>query len=797
MGCWINNFMEFEKKRGPNRLILNFYYIPEKGEKTKTAKAFIPIDVIVPSQFVHQSKTDAPELQIDQDEILRKMPYSLKGIGSFFIYQFPLPKDPSILNRLPRVFQKGNYDKLLKFGGFFPNRKLKISSALEDMLLEEEECELVPEDLSQIEFGDFVSSKELQRANSIFVDIEKPLWKKEDERILLKEREKLLKESKRYQKNKTKENPSEEKKRIKRLDDLEKKLSIEVDQVGKVNLAEERFNADVSYVTAIWNWNGKRIKEIYVIDSNEEIDEKRVRDYNLLKFKDESSLISSFLKNLHERKPLISYGHNQVYDWTQLREAASSSGIFFDPAIKGVRPRRDFVRQFLQRLKEDLLYFDTLWMAGIAYPHLKQKSFGSSLKLASVAQFLGIPFEKPMSHEDLRYREMQAIAGKTPEIRKKARAEMLDYSAGDVDVLPIMVDEMNFLPIIERVKKVVPFATLTEIAFSSNVMNSFHEYKHFLKRKNLPFHGYSQKQRQDELQIFKKRYPSLKKKMMKHVGFEKAEEGEYRNVTEFLFSLEGAMPNILRRISPEFYRILENCDSNSRISFLQYARSLMISPMTDYYFARREEKNLDFVGEYLGHRKDQEVYLSGIGDKLGWETRAALLGSFKFLKNHFRSIYVPLKKEGRALIRPIKKNLETIEYPKIMENDADLFLVSENEENLRKMLTPFNQRKLTSFVTNFGKFFDLINEKNLNLEETYGFITLNRTLDARRRFSARYGFPVETLKREIGSAYRSLFDSVKNSEGRFLEQRGDYLFIENAENIPNCVPVRKLENYSI
>ena len=127
----------------------------------------------------------------------------------------------------------------------------------------------------------------------VIIDIEKPLWRKEDEKINLKRREQLLKAS-------AKDKFQERKERIKSLvGRLEKKLTVNIDGVGEARLFDEALRADISFVTAYWSddQRGKE-KEIYLLDPREECQKDEHNDYKLKKFKTEKELVMALTPSL-------------------------------------------------------------------------------------------------------------------------------------------------------------------------------------------------------------------------------------------------------------------------------------------------------------------------------------------------------------------------------------------------------------------------------------------------------------------------------------------------------------------
>ena len=285
--------------------------------------------------------------------------------------------------------------------------------------------------------------------------IEKRTWKR-----YIKARKKLIKDAK---KNKPKKIQ-----RQKAIKNLEQRLTIQVKGVGEVKLYEEKFDAAVSFIAAEWHNTGKNketIKELLVLDPRSEFEKNSVNKYEVKKFKTENQLIKYFIEANKKRKPVFSSGHNQVYDVTQTRFAADENKELFSPGIEKIKPRRDFVRYFYQRMREDLIYIDSMRIAANMHTYLMQKSLGTSLKLADVANFFGTEFKKSLTHEQLRTVEIQRLFGKTKEIRKKATKQISDYAAGDVKPVIDIVQKSKQLSLIEKLKYVLPFCTYTEISF--------------------------------------------------------------------------------------------------------------------------------------------------------------------------------------------------------------------------------------------------------------------------------------------------------------------------------------------
>lgn len=811
MGFWFNNFSEFERKqKQKNRLILNFCYI-SSSPKQKNVKVFVEQNVKVPTGFINQEVSREILSSFSGNNNFRDLTIQKKSRGKFDVLSVEVQNEKTILNKLPPYFQTGNYDKLFRFGGFYPERKVILNNKLEKLF--EENKELESKDLSGINFGEFLSEKELKNLPYVVIDIEKPLWKKDFEKRDLRWRENFLKAEKKYfklskieQEIKVQKDKHEQRQRI--IKNLEEKLTVEIEGVGKVKLYDENFNSEVSYVGTIWGKGKNKKKEMYVIDSNNEIVRKRYKGFKILKFKDEKELISGFLDSLHKRNPIISYGHNQVYDITQLRFGAEDNKLIYDPAVKEIKPRRDFVRSFLQRLREDMIYLDTLWLSRIFYPYLNQKRFDTSHKLADVAQFLGIDFSKSQTHEELRFTELKRLVGETKEIRKKAIDEMLFYSCGDLDVTHEIVNKINFLPLISKIKEILPFSTFSEIAFSTNSMNKLHEFNHFKKNGNLPYYGYASKERQDKLQIFKKRFASKKKELLNWTGFKKANSGEYENVQEFYLPLEDWTKEIAFKVNSELENHYNETKNNAQehFAFLQYLKSYMKEIFADYYFVRRDEKIYQFTKNFIGmdnHALNENF--NKIRNNFGEEKLNNIIGSFRYLKNHFRSIYVSLDGRDRAILRPALEfnqgKLFESDFPRIMKNDSDLFLLRKNSESIRKNLSQANTKNLDSFLGNFETFEGYLNSSANGFSNSqdliYSYIYLDRFSSGKKKFFSVYGVSVNELTEKIKTGYKNLFEEMKQKNLKFLDNVGDYIFVQGEGELNSAVKIRELEKFVV
>ena len=800
MVYWFCNFQEFERKKiETNRLALNFYYVPDKGEEARSMKFFARTDVKIPTGFIHERKTeDIKKIKeaLEQDPNLNGFLLEEKKHGKFHVLQLHIPNEKKLKDKVKKIsskFQVGDYDKLLKLGGFFPDRKVVIPSVLEQIINSaktietkkgiEKEIDLFP--LYGLFENHSLTSEELLELPKMFWDIEKPLWKKPYEKNLIERRKMVL-----GLRGEEKYNNLIAQSRIEKITKrLEDRLTIEVDKVGKVGLWKEGYDAKVSHISVIWkNCNNEKYgKSLLVLDPNDEVRDEQINGFEIITFKTEKQLIAEFTDMCHEKKPVASVAYNGVYDATQVRFAGEKLKIKFDPAIKGVQPRRDFVRKFYQRMRPDLMYFDPMRLNDIWFPWLKQRSLGTSLKLEAVSKFHGLDFTKELTHEDLRTVNLQAFFGKTKEVRVNAHKKLMQYAAGDVEPLQWMMENLGFYSLLSKLKEIMPYCTYTELSFSTGCVDKYLDKKHFDRTGNKRFTGEKQKIRQNELQIFKKRFPSLKKKMLQHTGIEtKQVKGKHENVYELYLPLEEWLINTMTRWAPEFWKLNKQVDEDEKIAYLQYVKELQKKNMlNDYYFARREGK----IFQKKGINTDKFIELEKRIEK---ETIDSFLGSFERLKKQFRSIYVAaVKVKKSSLLRTTQKNLSQVEIPEIMEKDVDLYLLREHAQQIYPYLTKAKKSELTRFLSNFESFeslWDTIREQVIDLSETpQDFVFLynqyRRKSEREAKFNAQYKISVPILTQYIARAYGNLADELKKYNAKVVDMKGDYLFVTADEKI--------------
>ena len=649
MDFWLNHFIEFERKRKrANRLVLNFSHVHgglqdgnlvNLGKVSDRIKVYVPVNVRVPTWFLTPTMAEEITRGVKEDPVLESLLVERKRAGRFEVLEVEVQNSPDLLGKLRKLgFRTLDCCKMLKYRGFYPERKVVLEDRLLSDIGEKDEIELP--DLNSIRFGDFLTLEEARKLPYVLIDIEKPLWRRPREKELYNLRKKLLavKEDKKT-------------KQINRIvKKIEERLSWLDPEVENANLYDDAFNADISYVGTTWVIGDERIKELYIIDSRGEVDAEECKGFKILKFRSEIELLKSLRSAFRERKPLVAIGHNQIYDYSQIRFASDDNDLVFDPAVKDVRLRRDFVRSYSQRPREDLIYIDTMWFGKIKHPYLNQSRFGTSFKLEALATHLKVDFKKSLTHEQLREVEFRRLAGSTLEIRKRAASQMIEYTISDIGVTEEIFHILDPWPVLVAMKKPLPFCTYTEVAFSPNIMGRLHEYNHFSNAGNLLHSGFKRGQKQTELQIFKKEFPGLKEAHLKMAGLEKAPKGNYENVSEYYVSVESWLLDLAFSINPELREAHSVLKDTDEFAFLQYLRAYMMQVFSDYFHTNTSEdqdaKNISEERDASTIFEEKEASRRRFYARYGFDTKKLR----KKIREGYRNLAMDINENGMRYI---------------------------------------------------------------------------------------------------------------------------------------------------
>lgn len=778
---WLNHFFLYgSSPKKENPLTLGFSQL-DGGDERRKCVLLLPISIPtrpIPEECLDSLKQELNELGLG-DCPLREKSRSSPGGHHYVTLEIMLPNERSLLHRLPKAFQTGDYGKRFRFD-FFPEQVFPSPEYAEEVLKGGHESH-EPE---------FMSEGEFRGLPYVVLDIEKPLWKKEHEKNWIERREKVLKALK-------KEGDESRQERMRRVvSGLERRLTLNIEGVGEAKLFTPTLSADVSFVTAVWgDGKGGEEKEIYLLDPGNECSQSNFEAFKVRTFANEKELVVALTREFHSRKPVVSFGHNQVYDYTQLRFAAESHKDAFDPGVEGQQPRRDFVKTFLQRLREDLIYIDTMWLAQLFFPYLRQRSLGTSLRLEPVANHLGIPFSKSLTHEELREVEARRLLGKTPEIRKEALEKLIQYSSGDIDVTHEIAKRIPYAPLLTWMKRVLPFSTYSKLAFSGNSAREVHDFRYYQKHGCLPYFGFATKERLDEQQFFTPFLERTKRNALSSHGVKKARNGEYSDVSEWYLPLESWLflyaVGIAGRDLASAHATLTK-DPKTRLAFFQYVKSMLKDPLIDLLLTRR----------YESQAREAKDFLSPKG-LLPFEGRALTEPAFREseldeLCKHYRamerawfSLTPELGREKKSLL----DTLDTTYCPGL----ALYVRMQEHKKELRDGMSSSQKADLSRALNGLERFFHASDSVGEGVNQA--FLATQKALVERskRRFFARYGFDSADFGKKFDEYYAALTQDLKDNGAEFLEAKGDYIFLRGVtgKDLKFAIKVRELDTYRV
>lgn len=869
---WINNLVSFEQvNTRPRRLVLGFYHTGGKS-----VKVFQILNITIPSRLMQYQTTalDDTLLAVKSDPLLAKFPLhvyyagnapkkfndptiqSSPGLKKYHVVEIEMPNDHGLEDRLPAAFQRGDFLKLVKFRGFYPEQKVSLSPDMHEVFTRldcfqanrtenETEASIIQSLLQRIDSsnsfvrnkngeyevnlscqpgnvhpsgiiytGQFLTPEEISEISKVRLDIEKPLYKKDPEKALLKERESLLVGLKRFDKVPKRDRDDLYRASVERvrqrISELEIALETDIPGLGKANLADPRLDAQISWIISDWenpcNEKGREIVELDVVDCLHEFDRGNVDGAGVVASEDELKLLTNFHSRFLRRRPLVAIAMNGAYDWTQMRMAFDEEHVKFDPLTDNVEPTRNFVRKFLQRMKQDMIYLDLLWITKTFSPWLGQRRFGTNFKLESVARSYGIEFSKILTHEELRHQEAIRLLHPDPQCRAEGRELMATYTVGDVGPLR-KADDKDHVELFCWIKDAAPYLTLTDISFGTNCMHTVMDHLHFKDSRVLPFFGRNAKERQNELQIYKKRFQSWQKEKLSQSGLV-LHSGFYRGVRELYIPMEEWISPLLFKIVPEFEQVYKKTSGNvkQRFAFLQYLRAFARDVLADEYFAVKERKEFNEARSsqysHLGKYNHDSLALI---QSLSNNEINSVYASFNALKDMYRSVYVPLAGVARALIRPTNDEIRSLALPEYLVDESDLYLLRAKSERIRPLLNDKDKKNLNRFCSTFATFErqceTLASKLNGVVTHPKPLVYLAVKEKRAERYSnlffGRYHFDHQILSTRISQGYQDFADLLRRNKATSIELLGNYIFVQSKNPIPGTYEVRYLEQFPL
>ena len=666
--------------------------------------------------------------------------------------------------------------------------------------------------------------KELNQQRVAFFDIEKPLWKRKHEKILLDRREKLLK-----LKGLSKYNNQYDQERISNLiGQIEEKLVYEVKDI-KVPLFQEAYDARVSNIALlVRNEDGSLIRQYHKISYNSS-EERSINGYETFNYPDERSLVNEFFYQLKKIKPFSFRNHNFPYDLIQTREAflEAKLGKKFDLSTEAQNPRRDVVKKVYQRtIAPGQEIQDTYRGSFNAFPYLKSR-FGSSHKLEDVTRFVrGLrkierEFKKTVTHEQLRDLMLLTMHGD-----KEAESDLDTYAISDVEEpLRDVSDYELFNDMVLKIKRFMPHVSITKIMFSPTIMEELHKTIHFSKYHNERYFGHEEKVREDEKEIFDKRYLILRRELLKRNKVNIVNYKAERDVVQVYTPIELWMKDFLISVFPLWETYFNELSGNpvERIAMLQYPKYFLKDPLIDAYFYTKEKGLYKNGLIKLGLiKEDTKKLFSELEQRIIRLNEGKLLASYEnslyHLRDHYRSIDMKLPAHVRKSIRlkPMHLYLEQEEQLEISGLETNLFMYDNLDlikiKNFPLTLTRFLNDELKTLFRRFNSTFNtfmgishdlesLVNDETQHLFKGKGNFPylLNqrrRIISRMKKFRLFYGQSVDDFDAMLNNAFSNLAKELITNNIQLIELQRDYLFVKG--NLPRdsmLIPIRNIPNY--
>ena len=745
-------------------------------------------------------------------------------------------------------------------------------------------------------FQERLTLEEIKQQVFCFVDIEKPMWKHKDEKIAIKRRQDLLKKieiiDKILEKNKISHvagydflikldgkpqhisELSEDqiparsgdflnaKSRAERLvTKLENKLVLYKEGIGPVNLWQEKYDAKIAQLVISFKLeDGSFIRQYHKLKYNAEYSPKEIDGFPVYEHNDEYALLNTVIAYARKYRPFANVAHVITYDMPQLREGTRTNKTDrLDIIVPGKEPALGYARDFYRKMAHNgQEMFDTCMMGKTTFPYLRIKAMNSSHRLADMVNYVRVlksgsdstahpkKFKKIATHEELRDLEMRRINGDIEADKKMDR-----YTTGDLAPVEELMD--FYFVYIDKISNVLKHVPLTDIMFSTSCMDEILRKRHWDECRNQYLFGYKQKEREDELQIFKKRFSSYKKRKLQSEGINTIPlEGPHKNIYMVYVPWEEWLKDAAFVRYPELKVFYNSLESNPimRLGLLQYVKRFYSqSYFPDYYIFRREN---DIEWQYkrrLGANKsgdwmDKKIEKIFLDYKTKISARNPRLldnyySAYGQVKNIFRSFYTSLeemlnkeyREEIRKRLRAPGGKREEVQatfdfYNLFYEENQDLMELHKFPDNLKEKLPEKSLKLLKRFQSTFQTLNSAFKELQQIAEEEMGEIKIGehtiqkenlvymynqhwRADKKKREFFGKYSISPEpepnsniSFRAALESGYDRLAREIKEKKLIVVMQKGDYLFVKdlNEKEVDftgtTMIPINKFENFT-
>ena len=733
------------------------------------------------------------------------------------------------------------------------------------------------------QIADKLTPEEFLQQVICYLDIEKTFYKTDEEEELLARRNELLEEWREASRLKTparrdaKQIAIEAQKR-----EIEEKLTVLIDG-EPVRLWEERYHDRITDYTLIYEMpDGAEIKECHTLrqfsdkERQAKIEKEGMKEFTVLFHDSRKKLMDKVVQDMQERNIVFILAHNLGYDIPEsLREAKEVKSAAWELFVSNILPRIDAARgakgskkKIFVRMKKLVEFLDTFRMATGMAPFLKSSMPKGTHKLADVADFYdyepdefpdaeaerddaaehtesGAETEKAKRHFKKTHdaQELRADAIRHMRGDEDAAWRLLSYALDDVPPLQAILKNGDFMRLTTKLQRhLLPFCSLTEIAFSPNIIKKIYDYQHWDRNHNKKSQLRGQKRAQEHAKDFENLYIPLKHNLMRDAGidYEHCTPGEYKKVWQCYMPQEWWASEAIFHKYPQwrnFFNDLKNEQPLHQVALLRYARMFFKQYLQDHFGYTRELSNFeankrrlgvnqaeleDLMVQYWAAIDPEHVKQYGLRPRTS-DTLEKLANQYDRTFDRLVNLLIACRLSFRRLVprasraKPIDLDKTGLLFGNEIEqsyfelNHPQMVLLRRKQGIIKQKLNKGQAKLLESYKKCYDRFMEITNERAEIIKKhrkeweseqedvpahfeikpedvVYTAQQYRRLLKLERSFFAKYGLPPEQEsptgeeheKASLTSCLKEAYQNLAEElkECNIIELRGDYIFLD-------------------
>ncbi|MBW3004303.1 hypothetical protein KY310_00525 [Candidatus Woesearchaeota archaeon] len=480
-----------------------------------------------------------------------------------------------------------------------------------------------------------------------YLDIEKTFYKTDDEEELLELRKELHEDWVKAGKLKKPATRDAKQRAIAaQKREVEEKLTVLVDG-EQVRLWDPDYQDRITDYTLIYTMpDGTEIKECHSLrqfsdkERQAKIEKEGLKGFKVMFHNSRKKLMDKVVQDMKERNVVFILAHNLGYDIPEtIREAKEVKSEALELFVSNILPKIDTAKgekgskkKIFVRMKKLVEFLDTFRMAKGMAPFLQSSMPKGTHKLADVADFYEyepeeFPNAEAEKEDGAAHAESDAEAEEAKRHFKKThdaqelRADairhlrgdeeaawrLLNYALDDVPPLQTILKNGDFMRLVTKLQRqLLPFCSLTEIAFSPNIIKKIYDFEHWERNHNKRSELRGQRIAQEHARDFERLYIPMKHNLIRDAGidYERVTPGEYKNVWQCYMPQEwwvnmpqewGEKEAVFRKYPQwrKFFDDLPNEQPLHQVALLRYARVFFKQYLQDHFEYNRELTNFE------------------------------------------------------------------------------------------------------------------------------------------------------------------------------------------------------------